>query len=53
MEQLRDKNGLTEEEFLKTYDASRFERPSVTVDIIIIKNEKILLIGQNYFTICY
>ena len=47
MEQLRDKNGLTEEEFLKTYDASRFEHPSVTVDIIIIKNEKILLIKRG------
>ncbi len=47
MEQLRDKNGLTEEEFLKTYDASRFERPSVTVDIIIIKNERILLIKRG------
>lgn len=33
MEKLRDKNGLTEEEFLARYDASVFERPSVTVDV--------------------
>ena len=42
MEQLRDKNGLTEEEFLAKYDVSKFDRPSVTVDIIIIKNFFIL-----------
>lgn len=47
MEPLRDKNGLTEEEFLASYDASRFERPSVTVDIIIIKNCKVLLIRRG------
>ena len=32
---LKNKQGLTEEEFLKTYDASKFERPSVTVDMLI------------------
>ncbi len=32
---LRNKQGLTEEEFLKTYDASKYERPSVTVDMLI------------------
>ena len=47
MEQLRDKNGLTEEEFLAKYDVSKFDRPSVTVDIIIIKNEKVLLIRRG------
>lgn len=31
----KNKQGLTEEEFLKTYDASKFERPSVTVDMLI------------------
>lgn len=31
----RNKQGLTEEEFLKTYDASKYERPSVTVDMLI------------------
>lgn len=47
MEELRDKNGLTESEFLATYDVSRFERPSVTVDIIIINDGKILLIKRG------
>jgi 8-oxo-dGTP diphosphatase len=30
-----DNQGLTEEQFLESYDASRFERPSVTVDILL------------------
>ncbi|MGI6085642.1 MAG: NUDIX hydrolase [Acetivibrionales bacterium] len=32
---LRNKQGLSEEEFLAAYDASKFERPSVTVDMLI------------------
>ncbi|OPZ90376.1 MAG: Bifunctional NMN adenylyltransferase/Nudix hydrolase [Firmicutes bacterium ADurb.Bin419] len=32
---LRNKQGLTEAEFLKTYDAGKYERPSVTVDMLI------------------
>jgi 8-oxo-dGTP diphosphatase len=32
---LRDKRGLTETEFLRQYDAGKYERPSVTVDILI------------------
>ena len=47
MEELRDENGLTEAEFLARYDASKFERPSVTVDIIIIKDGKVLLIKRG------
>lgn len=47
MQEKLDKNGLTEKEFLAQYDASRFERPSVTVDIIIIKNGKVLLIRRG------
>lgn len=47
MEELRDKNGLTESEFLAQYDASKYERPSVTVDIIIIKDGRILLIKRG------
>ncbi|OPH57765.1 ADP-ribose pyrophosphatase [Paenibacillus ferrarius] len=35
IEQLRDKQGLTEAEFLERYDASIYERPSVTVDMLI------------------
>ena len=47
MEELRDKNGLTEQEFLARYDASKFERPSVTVDIICIRENKVLLIKRG------
>jgi len=32
---LTNKQGLTEEQFLATYDASKYERPSVTVDMLI------------------
>ena len=37
---------MTEEEFLKSYDSSKFEKPSVTVDVLIftILNEK----SNNY-----
>ncbi len=47
MEELRDANGLTEKEFLAKYDASKYDRPSVTVDIIIINDGKILLIKRG------
>lgn len=44
---LLDKNGLTEEEFLATYSADRFERPSVTVDIVLFAGERVLLIRRG------
>lgn len=44
--ELRDKNGLTEAEFLARYDASKFERPSVTVDIILFRGDSVLLIRR-------
>lgn len=51
MEFLRDKNELTEEEFLAGYDASHYERPSVTVDNLIFASEndikKVLLIKRG------
>lgn len=47
MKQLRDKNGLTEQEFLKAYDASRFERPSLTVDIVLFTEHRVLLIRRG------
>ena len=34
-EPVTDLNGLTEEQFLKTYNAGSYERPSVTVDMLI------------------
>lgn len=33
--ELVDKNGLTEEEYLKNYRPGDYERPSVTVDMLI------------------
>jgi 8-oxo-dGTP diphosphatase len=32
---IRDKRGLSEEQFLASYDASKYKRPSVTVDILV------------------
>lgn len=32
---IKDRKGLTEEQFLAAYDASKYERPSVTVDILV------------------
>ncbi len=31
----RDKNGLDEQQYLAAYDASKFDRPSVTVDMLV------------------
>lgn len=44
--ELKNKDGLTEKEFLKIYDASKYDRPSVTVDMIIftIINNKLKLL---------
>ncbi len=36
MAELRDKNGLTEAEFLKSYKPGDYERPSVTADILVL-----------------
>ena len=47
MEELRDRNGLTEKEFLASYDASKYERPSVTVDIILLKEGRVMLIRRG------
>ena len=32
---VRDENGLTEEEYLKKYKPGKYERPSVTVDMLL------------------
>ena len=47
MEELRDADGLTEQEFLATYDVTKYDRPSVTVDIIILKDSRALLIRRG------
>jgi len=41
-----NKQGLTEEEFLALYDAGKYERPSVTVDMLIftVKEKKLKLL---------
>lgn len=46
MEQKVNKQGLTEEQFIKAYDPSKFERPSVTVDTLVftVTDEK----KENY-----
>ena len=31
----RDQNGMTETEFLRQYDPDRYEKPAVTVDMLI------------------
>ena len=33
--ELRDQNGLTEAEFIRQYDPNRYEKPAVTVDMLI------------------
>ena len=43
----RDKDGLTEAEFLAAYDASKYERPSVTVDIVLILADVLTLDPDN------
>lgn len=53
MSELKDKNGLTEKEFLASYRAGDYERPSVTADILVLGvNEtfsrlKVLLIKRG------
>lgn len=48
---LRDKNGLTEEEFLRQYDADKYPKPSVTADICIFaqsgENLELLLVRRG------
>ena len=49
--QKKDKNGLTEAEFLKTYSADKYPKPSLTADIIIISKKsakpRVLLIKRG------
>ena len=51
MSELRDKNGLTEEEYLKAYNPGDWKRPSLTADICIVSSEgdekRILLIRRG------
>ncbi len=36
-QELRDAKGLTEEEFLRQYDSSKYPKPSLTADIVIFR----------------
>lgn len=60
IEELRNSEGKTEEEFLRDYDSSKYKKPSVTVDMVIFKKEnayddqvcnnfKVLLIKRGNF----
>lgn len=50
MEELKDKNGLTEKEFFEQYKPKDYKKPSVTADIVIFQkinsNLKLLLIKR-------
>ena len=50
-EELRDKNGLTEAEYLKDYNPNKWRKPSLTSDICIIArgegDDKLLLIRRG------
>lgn len=37
MTEFKDKNGLTEAEFLAAYDPNRYEKPAVTVDMMVLR----------------
>ena len=49
MNELRDKKGLTEAEFLAAYDPSKWERPSVTVDMFCYcrENRSLLMVKRG------
>ncbi len=51
MEALRDRNGLTESEFLVQYKKKHYEKPSLTADIVILSQEadgtRVLLIRRK------
>ena len=42
-----NKQELSEEEFLAAYDSSRYPKPSVTVDVLLLAGNKILLIKRG------
>lgn len=57
--EIRDKNGKTEQEFLREYDVTRYFRPSVTVDAVLYRKTptgiKLLMIkrGGHPYIGCY
>ena len=59
MPELRDKKGLTEEEFLRQYDPDKYPKPALTADIVIFREgeggPEVLLIrrGGHPFLGCW
>ncbi len=53
--QIKDKNGLTEKEFLLRYNSDKYPKPSLTADICVIDGDEILLIkrGNHPFLGCW
>lgn len=57
--ELRDKNGLTEREFLASYNADKYPKPSLTADILVFSGDaggaRLLLIrrGGHPFLGCF
>ena len=45
--QKKDKNGLTEEEFLRLYNPDKYPKPALTADICVFKEGRILLIRRG------
>ena len=46
MEQKLDKNGLTEEDFLRGYAADRYPKPALTADIVVGGDDMIAVAGN-------
>ena len=55
MAKRRDRQGLTEAEFLAAYDPDRYPKPAVTADIVILNDrDEVLLVrrGSHPFLGC-
>ncbi len=42
-----DKNGINEEEYLKGYNADKYPKPSLTADIVIFRDDEVLLVQRG------
>lgn len=47
MEEIRNKDGLTEQEFLEKYKPGDYERPSVTADMLLFTIDKLIKLNQR------
>ena len=48
MDKIRDKNGLTEEEFLEKYKEKNYPRPYLTADIVVIVYKYVGVAGRIF-----